>query len=183
MSVMYCVVVVPHTARYRQQNVRGLILVGPTLSGSGAAAWQTKLSGVLDPYPAWNNMIPGFKLASLPTFPLETAVHQMTLGMPSFALVLPGDQPLGKDHVLVETPSRSYTVGQQKELLMDMGDEQGVSERCCACAGIVGVFAGSCRLRRLQIQLLSVRVWLKRVCDCLCLQFTVPPPSPAGQPV
>jgi hypothetical protein len=42
-------------------------------------------------------------------------------------MVFPVAGGMDKEHVLVKTPSRSYTVAQQKELLQDMGDEVMVS--------------------------------------------------------
>jgi hypothetical protein len=81
----------------------------------------------MDAMPALTNQIPAFKLASLPVTPFDAAVYQMSTGMPAFGVLLPGTDGLGRNHVLVKTPSREYTVGQQKELLKDMGDEQSVS--------------------------------------------------------
>lgn len=115
-------------------------MAGPTLSGASASTWQSRLSGVMDPFPALTNMIPAFKLSALPVTPYDAAVYKAAFGMPSFLAVTPGYEPLGRSQVLVRTPSREYTVGQQ-ELLRDMGNEQSVSAHthccavaCCACA-------------------------------------------------
>jgi hypothetical protein len=89
--------------------------------------WITKLTGVVDPFPAYTTNIPQSALAALPSTPLDQALYHAWQATPSFNLVFPGIRAMGRDHVLVTTPSRSYTVGQQKELLQDMGDEIGVS--------------------------------------------------------
>lgn len=86
-----------------------------------------------DFFPAWSNLVPDFKLAMLPTFSWEAALYQAALGMPSTAVLMPSASVYGKDHVLVRTPSRSYTVGQQKQLLKDMGDEQAVRPVAVLC--------------------------------------------------
>lgn len=121
-------------------------MVGGTFSGSAAATWQTKLSGVLDAFPAITNSIPEWKLQAIPVNPFEAAVYQMALGMPSFMVVAPNVEPLGKDHVLVKTPSRSYTIGQQKELLEAIGDDQTVrwNRRRCRLAGMGGGQSQQC---------------------------------------
>lgn len=119
----------------RQQYVKAIILAGPTLSGASPSTWQGKLSGIMDPFPALTNMIPAFKLSLLPITPFEAAIYQGLFGMPSFLVVTPGYEPLGRDQVIVRTPSRDYTIGQQKELLRDMGDEQSVSVPRAACSG------------------------------------------------
>lgn len=109
---------------HRQDNIEGLVQVGGAFAGSSAAMWQTKLSGVLNPYPALSNMFPTEVLAQMPTLPLETAVYSFSMGMPSGLVLLPNGMAEGPNHVLVQTPRRSYTVAQQKELLKDMGDDQ-----------------------------------------------------------
>jgi hypothetical protein len=81
----------------------------------------------MDAMPALTNQIPAFKLAMLPVTPFDAAVYQMAMGMPAFSVLLPVADGLGRNHVLVKTPSREYTIGQQKELLREMGDEQSVS--------------------------------------------------------
>uniref|UniRef100_A0A383V969 Lecithin:cholesterol acyltransferase-domain-containing protein n=1 Tax=Tetradesmus obliquus TaxID=3088 RepID=A0A383V969_TETOB len=111
--------------QWRSDNVQGLVQVGGSFAGAGASLWQTKLSGVMNPYPALTNILGSPQaLGQLPVFPLEAAVYKFGLGMPSGLTLLPTGQAEGADHVLVQTPSRSYTVAQQKELLQDMGDDQ-----------------------------------------------------------
>jgi hypothetical protein len=89
--------------------------------------WQTKLSGVMNPYPALTNILASPQLLGmLPVFPLEQAVYKFSLGMPSALMLMNTGEAEGPDHVLVRTPSRDYTVAQQKELLQAMGDEQSV---------------------------------------------------------
>jgi hypothetical protein len=89
--------------------------------------WLTKLTGVLDSYPAYTTNILQAALAAMPSTPLHQAVYHAWQAAPSSNLVLPAIRAMGRNHVLVTTPSRSYTVGQQKQLLQDMGDEMGVS--------------------------------------------------------
>jgi hypothetical protein len=82
----------------------------------------------MNPYPALTNILASPQvLGQLPVFPLEAAVYKFSLGMPSGLTLLPTGMAEGPDHVLVQTPSRSYTVAQQKELLQAIGDEQSVS--------------------------------------------------------
>jgi hypothetical protein len=82
----------------------------------------------MNPYPALTNILASPQvLGQLPVFPLEAAVYKFSLGMPSGLTLLPTGEAEGPDHVLVQTPSRSYTVAQQKELLQAMGDDQSVS--------------------------------------------------------
>jgi hypothetical protein len=86
---------------------------------------------VLNPYPALTNILGNPKaLGQLPVFPLEKAVYKFSLGMPSPLMLMSTGEAEGPDHVLVQTPSRNYTVAQQKELLQAMGDDQSVSEYC-----------------------------------------------------
>ncbi|KAF6251524.1 Lecithin:cholesterol acyltransferase-domain-containing protein [Scenedesmus sp. NREL 46B-D3] len=115
----------PRLQQWRSDNVQGLVQVGGSFAGAGASMWQTKLSGVLNPYPALTNILaPPQVLGRLPVLPLEAAVYKFSLGMPSAVMLMPTGMAEGPEHVLVRTPSRSYTVAQQKELLQAMGDEQ-----------------------------------------------------------
>jgi hypothetical protein len=95
--------------------------------------WLTKLTGVIDPYPAYTTNIPQAAWAAMPSTPLDQALYHVWQATPSFNLVFPAIRAMGRDHVLVTTPSRSYTVGQQKELLQDMGDKIGVSAGAWLC--------------------------------------------------
>jgi hypothetical protein len=121
----------------RKDNIQGLVQVGGALAGTGASLWQTKLSGVLNPYPALTNILGNPKtLGQLPVFPLEKAVYKFSLGMPSPLMLMSTGLAEGPDHVLVQTPSRNYTVAQQKELLQAMGDDQSVSNSVKLFCGI-----------------------------------------------
>lgn len=80
----------------------------------------------MDPFPLLSNQNAAL-LNLLPITPYDAAMYQMSMGLPAFGVLLPGSAGLGRSHVLVKTPSRDYTVAQQKELLKDMGDEQSVS--------------------------------------------------------
>lgn len=93
----------PRFQAWKQQYVKAFIMAGPTLSGASASTWQSRLSGVMDPFPALTNMVPAFKLSALPVTPYDAAVYQGVFGMPSFLAVTPGYEPLGRSQVLVRT--------------------------------------------------------------------------------
>ncbi|KAF8067395.1 hypothetical protein HT031_002443 [Scenedesmus sp. PABB004] len=114
----------PRLGAWRRANVRGLVQIGGAFAGASATLWETKLSGTLNPYPAFLNALPPQLVAALPTFPLEAAVYEFSLGMPSGLVLLPTGMAEGRDHVVVATRRRNYTVAQQGQLLRDMGDEQ-----------------------------------------------------------
>jgi hypothetical protein len=89
--------------------------------------WITKITGTIDPFPAYTTTVPHLKWDSVPSTALDQAVYQVWQNTPSFNMMLPVTGTMDPDHVLVRTPRRSYTVTQQKELLEDMGDRVMVS--------------------------------------------------------
>lgn len=88
---------------------------------------MTKITGIVNPVPAYTVNIPQPALAAMPSLALDQALYQAWQATPSFNMVFPMAGVMDKDHVLVRTPSRSYTVGQQQELLRDMGADMMVS--------------------------------------------------------
>jgi hypothetical protein len=96
--------------------------------------WITKITGTMDPFPAYTTTVPQQKWASVPSTALDQAFYQVWQHTPSFNMVLPVIGAMDPDHVLVRTPSRSYTVAQQTELLQDMGDGVMVSYNACLLA-------------------------------------------------
>lgn len=111
----------------RERNIRAVIFAGASIEGIAAMGWMIQLTGTLDASPALTSYIPSPALAQLPPTVLDQAIYQVVQNTPFANLVLPVVGAIDEGHVLVSTPSRNYTVGQQKELLQDMGSEVLVS--------------------------------------------------------
>uniref|UniRef100_A0A383VUA1 Uncharacterized protein n=1 Tax=Tetradesmus obliquus TaxID=3088 RepID=A0A383VUA1_TETOB len=109
--------------QWRERNIRAVIFAGASIEGIAAMGWMIQLTGTLDASPALTSYIPSPALAQLPPTVLDQAIYQVVQNTPFANLVLPVVGAIDEGHVLVSTPSRNYSVGQQKELLQDMGSE------------------------------------------------------------
>lgn len=127
-NVMATILQKPSFKQWREKNVRGWIPVGGPFGGCGATPWLSMLSGdFFKLFPFLSNLLPVGLTSSLKPTVVGKSVYNFAFGLPSWGFMMPRPVALGSDHVVVSTPTRNYTVVEQKQLLLDMGDEGGAS--------------------------------------------------------
>ncbi|GBG00634.1 phosphatidylcholine-sterol acyltransferase [Raphidocelis subcapitata] len=119
----------PQFQEWKDANVRGWVPVGAPFGGCAATNWISQLSGdffKLFPIIA-NALLPPEVTSKWHPTVVGKSLYKLAFGLPTWGWMAPRPEVLGRDHVLVSTPTRNYTVGDQRRLLLDMGDKGGAA--------------------------------------------------------
>ncbi|KAF8055938.1 hypothetical protein HT031_006577 [Scenedesmus sp. PABB004] len=116
----------PELKAWREANVRGWVPVGGPFGGTGATTWMSVLCGdFFKLFPILSNLLRPAVGAKFPITVIGKSVYTFAFGLPSWTFMFPRAATLGADHVVVSTPTRNFTVAEQKELLLTTGNKAG----------------------------------------------------------
>ncbi|KAI8463527.1 MAG: Lecithin:cholesterol acyltransferase-domain-containing protein [Monoraphidium minutum] len=128
-NVMAAILHKPELQKWKEENVRGWVPVASPFGGCAATTWLSQLSGdffKLFPIVA-NNLLPPAVTSKWHPTVVGKSLYKLAFGMPTWGWMSPRPEVLGKDHMLIMTPTKNYTINDQKKLLLEMGDVGGAT--------------------------------------------------------
>eukprot|EP00879_Flechtneria_rotunda_P027996 GHRR01030068.1.p1 GENE.GHRR01030068.1~~GHRR01030068.1.p1 ORF type:complete len:276 (+),score=56.42 GHRR01030068.1:1219-2046(+) len=127
-NVMAYMLQKPQSQKWKEANIKGWVPVGGPFGGAAATAWVSLLSGdFFKLFPILSNLLPVSLTSQMPTTVVGKSVYKFAFGLPSWGFMFPRRVAFDKEHVVVSTPTKNYTIEDQRQLLLDMGDVHGAN--------------------------------------------------------